>query len=162
MYHIFFFIHSSVSGHLGCFHVLAIVNYSAIGEESACNAEDLGLIFGSGRFPGGGHGNSLQYSCLENPMDRAATVHRVAKSWTRLSDFTIYHCLCCDQLFKRFVVVSAISTTLWTNKKWLHFAQVASVQFGSWHPTPVFLAREFHGQRSLKGCSPESQRVGHN
>ena len=40
-----------------------------------------------GRSPGGGHGNSLQYSCLENPMDRAAwraTVHGVAKSWTRL------------------------------------------------------------------------------
>ena len=48
---------------------------------------DAGLIPGSGRFPGEGHGNSLQYSCLENPMDREAwwaTVHRVAKSGTRL------------------------------------------------------------------------------
>ena len=44
---------------------------------------DLGLIPGSRRSPGGGHGNPLQYSCLENPMDRAAwraTIHRVAKN----------------------------------------------------------------------------------
>ena len=54
------------------------------GEESPCNAGDLGLIPGSGRFPGEGNGNPLQYSCLENPMDRGAwwtTVHGVAKSW---------------------------------------------------------------------------------
>ena len=58
---------------------------------SACNAGDLGLIPGSGRSPGEGNGNPLQYSCLENPMDWGAwwaTVHRVAKSRTRLSDFT--------------------------------------------------------------------------
>ena len=58
---------------------------------SACNAGDLGSILGSGRSPGEGNGNPLQYSCLENPMDgRAwwATVHGVTKSWTRLSDFT--------------------------------------------------------------------------
>ena len=52
------------------------------------NAEDLrdvGSIPGSGRFPRGGHGNPLQYSRLENPMDRGtwrATIHRVTKSWT--------------------------------------------------------------------------------
>ena len=56
-----------------------------------CNAGDLGLIPGSGRFPGEGNGNPLQYSCLENPMDRGAwwaTVHGVTKCRTRLSDFT--------------------------------------------------------------------------
>ena len=45
---------------------------------------DAGLIPGSESFPRGGNGNPLQYSCLENPMDREAwqaTVHRVAKSW---------------------------------------------------------------------------------
>ena len=50
---------------------------------SACNAEDLGLIPGSGRSPGEGNGNPLQYSCLENPMDRGAwwaTVHGVTES----------------------------------------------------------------------------------
>ena len=40
------------------------------GKESACNAGDQGLIPGLGRSSGGGHGNPLQYSCLENPMDR--------------------------------------------------------------------------------------------
>ena len=41
-------------------------------KESSCNVGDLGLIPGLGRSPGGGHGNPLQYSCLENPMDRGA------------------------------------------------------------------------------------------
>ena len=57
--------------------------------ESVCNAGDQGSILGSGRCPGGGHGNPLQYSCLGNPMDRGvpwATVHGVAKSQTQLSD----------------------------------------------------------------------------
>ena len=51
------------------------------------NTGGLGLIPGSGRCPGGGHGNPLQYSCLENPMDRGAwwaIVHDVAKNRTRL------------------------------------------------------------------------------
>ena len=43
-------------------------------QESACNAGDLGLIPGSGRSPGGGHGNPFQYSCMENPMDRGSLV----------------------------------------------------------------------------------------
>ena len=61
------------------------------GKASACNMEDPGLIPGSGRYPGEGNGNPLQYSCLENSMDGGAwwaTVHEVSKSWTRLSDFT--------------------------------------------------------------------------
>ena len=55
------------------------------GKESACNAGDLDSIPGLGRSPGRGYGNSLQYSCLENSMDRGAwqvTVHGVAKSHT--------------------------------------------------------------------------------
>ena len=62
---------------------------------SASNAGYPGSIPGSGRSPGEGNGNPLQYSCLENPMDGEAwytTVHRVAKSRTRLSDFT-HFCL---------------------------------------------------------------------
>ena len=57
----------------------------------AYNVGDLGFIPGSGRSSGEGNGNPLQYSCLENPMDREAwwaTVHGVAKSGTWLSDFT--------------------------------------------------------------------------
>ena len=56
---------------------------------SARNAGDLGSIPGLGRSPGGGHGIPLQYSCLENPMDRGAcwaTVHGVAKNQTQLSN----------------------------------------------------------------------------
>ena len=52
---------------------------------TAGGIKDVGLIPGLGRSPGGGHGNPLQYSGLENPVDRGAcraTVHRVAKSWT--------------------------------------------------------------------------------
>jgi len=54
---------------------------------NAGDVRDMDLIPGSERSPGGGHGNPLQYSCLENPMDRGvwrATVHGVAKSWTQL------------------------------------------------------------------------------
>ena len=60
-------------------------------KESTCDAGDSGSIPGSGRSPGAGHGNPLQYSCLENSMDRGAwraTVDGVAKSWTRLSNET--------------------------------------------------------------------------
>ena len=61
-------------------------------EKPPANAGDVrtaGSIPGSGRFPGGGHGNPLQYSCLENPMNREvwqAMVHGVAKSQKQLSD----------------------------------------------------------------------------
>ena len=57
------------------------------GKEVTSNAGAIGLIPASGRFPGGRHGYSLQYSCLDNPIDRGAwqaTVHRVAKSQTQL------------------------------------------------------------------------------
>ena len=56
---------------------------------SVYNMGDLGSIPGSGRSPGEGNSNPLQYYCLENPMDGGpwqATVHGVKKSWTRLSD----------------------------------------------------------------------------
>ena len=67
---------------------------SSDSKASACNAGDLGSIPGregpcSGRCPGEGSGTPLQYSCLENSMERGAwwaTVHGVVKSWTRLSD----------------------------------------------------------------------------
>ena len=56
---------------------------SSVGKESSCTAGDLGSIPGWGRFPGGGNGKPLQYSSLENPMDRGvwwAAVHGVEKS----------------------------------------------------------------------------------
>ena len=65
-------------------------------KNSLANAGDIrhvSSIPGSGRFPGGGHGNSHQYSCLENPMDRGAwwaMVHRVSKSQIGLKQFSTH------------------------------------------------------------------------
>ena len=80
-----------------CWAVLTFLNRgfpgSSDGKVSAYNAGDPGSIPGSERSPGEGNGNPLQYSCLENPMDRGAweaTVHGVTKSQTRLSDFTYF------------------------------------------------------------------------
>jgi len=72
----------------------------SVGKESTCNSGDTGDTVDtgsgprSGRSHGGGNGNPLQYSCLENPMDRGAwwaIVHGIEKSWTRLSNFTHTH-----------------------------------------------------------------------
>ena len=68
---------------------------------NAGDASDMGSIPGSGRSPGEGNSNLLQYSCLENPMDRGAwwvTVHGVSKSRTRLSN-CIYDCMRCISTF---------------------------------------------------------------
>ena len=71
----------------------------SVGKEFACNVGDIGdagLIPGLGRFPGGGHGYPLQYSCMENPMDRGAwraIVHGVSKSQTRLKWLSTHICI---------------------------------------------------------------------
>ena len=73
----FFFLYSKRASQV----VLVVKNTPS----SAGNVRDLGLIPGLGRSPGEGNGNPLQYSCLENPMDRGArkaTVHGVTKSQT--------------------------------------------------------------------------------
>ena len=75
-------------------HIVKAMGFprSSVGKESACKAGEPGSIPGSGRSPGEGNGNPLQYSCLENPMDGGAwqaTVYGVPKSQTRLSDFTL-------------------------------------------------------------------------
>ena len=62
-------------------------------KESACNARDEGLIPVSGRSPGGGYGDPLQYSCLKNCTDRGAwwsMIYRVAKSWTQLKQLSMH------------------------------------------------------------------------
>ena len=69
--------------------VLVVKNLPA----NAGEVGDVGLIPGSGRSPGGGHGKPLQYSCLENPMDRGArwtTVHGVTKSWIQLKQLSAH------------------------------------------------------------------------
>ena len=60
---------------------------------SSGDIKDMGSIPGSGRSAEGGYGNSLQYSCLENPMDRGvcwAMVHRVTNSWTQLKQVSVH------------------------------------------------------------------------
>ena len=86
------------------------------------DVRDVGSIPGSGRSPEG-HGNPLQYSCLENAMDGGAwwaAVHGVAMSWKQLSDFTFT----------------------------FHFHAMEKEK----QPTPVFLPVESQGQGSLVGC----------
>ena len=99
------------------------------GEESTCSAGKPGSIPGSGRIPGEGNGNPLQYVCLENPMDRGAwraTVHGVAKSWTRLSNFhfSLHKVICIKGLATVYVpqglqmlvcFKNSFQIQLWTN-----------------------------------------------
>ena len=77
------FVHLSFNCSLSCLSGLPVGFLGgSVGKESACNAGDLGLTHESGRSPAEGNGNPLQYSCLENPMDRGAwraTVHGVAR-----------------------------------------------------------------------------------
>ena len=64
---------------------------------NAGDIREVGSVPGSGRSPGGGHSNPLQYSCLENSRDRGAwraAVHRVAKSWIWLKQLSTYVCVC--------------------------------------------------------------------
>ena len=80
------------------FHFLSLMQYFGLpwwfsGKESTCSEGDSGSVPGLERSPGGGNSNPLQYSCLENPMDReawTATVHGVAKSWTRLKRLSMH------------------------------------------------------------------------
>ena len=72
---------------------------------NAGDGRDAGLILGSGRSPGGGHGNPLQCSCLENPMDRRArwaTVHRFTKNQAQLKQLSTHTHISADNEFLRF------------------------------------------------------------
>ena len=93
-----------------------------------------------------GNGNPLQYSCLENPMDGGAwqaAVHGVAKSQTRLSDFTFhFHALEKERFHFSLSCIGDGATSLFTFMHWRR----------KWQPTPVFLPEESQGWRSLVGC----------
>ena len=87
-----YFFHKLYGYHIIKAYIMFLVVFAggSKSKDSACNARDLGLIPGLGRLPGGGHGNPLQCSYLENPMGRGAwwaTVHGLAKSWTQLRDW---------------------------------------------------------------------------
>ena len=123
---------------------------------NAVDLRDLDSVPGSGRSPGGGHGNPLQYSCLENPMDRGtwrATVHKVAKSRTQLKRLSMH---ISGEKVKR--------NKKGYKRKWGFLGgasgkepacQCKRLKRGErWQPTPVFLPGESHGQRNLMGYSP--------
>ena len=90
--------------------------HSSVGKESACNAEDLGSIPGSGRSHGEVNSNPFQYSCLESPMGKVTwqtIVHRVAKSWTPAINTTITTIsgfyIPCKIISKMFLILCYIS-----------------------------------------------------
>ena len=81
--------------HISCSLAYPVVLVVKNPPASAGDVRDTGLIPGSGRFPGGGHGKPLQYSCLGNSMDKGAwqaTVHRVTKSQTWLKRLSMHAC----------------------------------------------------------------------
>ena len=83
----------------------------SMGEESTCQADES-LIAGSGRSPGGGHGNPLQYSCLQNPRDRGAwqgTVHGAAESDTTEATEHTHKYICFSPLSSVLVYTAAVT-----------------------------------------------------
>ena len=130
--------------------------HSSVGKESAYNAGDPGLIPGSGRSPGEGNGNPLQYSCPENPMDRGAwqaSVHGVTRVRYNLATKPLppfsYWASQVVLVVKNPPATSGRRKRLgfdpWVGKiPWRRAQQI----------TLVLLPRESHGERSLVGCCP--------
>ena len=123
----------------------------------------MGLIPGLGRYPGGGHGKPLQYSCLENPMDRGAwwaTVHRVTNSQTQLSNLSLwlgtvahpaprpwdspgkYTGVCCQFLFQRIFPTKGLNPGLPHSRQILYHLghQGSPSQHSGW----LWQSRNFH------------------
>ena len=131
--------------------VLVVKNLPA----NAGDVRDLGSIRRSGRSPGNGNGNPLQYSCLENPMDRGAwqaTVYGVAQNWTWLKQFsTAWYCKETKEGFPHGSVVKNPPASAgdrfdpWVGKiPWKRKRQLS----------PVLLPGKSHAQRSLVDYSP--------
>ena len=78
-------LHTVLWKHSLIYHLMSIRGHiwSSVGKDPTCNAADAGLIPGMGRSPGGRHGNPLQYSCLQNPMDRGAWQATVSVQFSR-------------------------------------------------------------------------------
>ena len=138
--------------------VLVVKNLLA----SAGDIRDAGLIPGSGRSLGGGHGNPLQYFCLENPTDRGnwwATVHGVTKSRTRLKRLSVHPRPVINPLLPSCGDTWTLQRWLLKECSWKSLSNSAELpphrewgQRRRWHPTPVLLPGKSHGRRSLVGC----------
>ena len=102
---------------------------------SAGDLRDAGSIPGSGRSPGGGNGNPLQCSCLENPMDRGAwwaTVHGATKSQTRLQRLRMYAQLHgCHSSLRSFLLCWSWSLGLWVSQK-IHGSEETVLFTNAW------------------------------
>ena len=108
---------------------------------NAGDARDVGLILGLGKFPGGGTGNPLQYSCLKNAMDRGAwraTVYGVTKSWTRLTHYSSYST--CPESFTWMNLLIFVPT-LWDQFSYrLHFTGEETEAQRGYAPSPYHIA----------------------
>ena len=167
---------------------LAVINYEihwtipldfpggSDGKASAYNAGDPGSVPGLGRTLGEGNGNPLQYSCLENPMDRGswqATVSGVTKSWTRLSsltDFTFTGQLLPDTPFFRGRMWSQIAPSC-ASRRWLPtqslswFVSLSSSMFFSlkyllWLFLKITVSNARQGSQATFSYSPLLKTVG--
>ena len=132
---------------------------------------------GLGRFPGGGRGNPLQYSCLENPMGRGGwwvTVHGVSKSQTRLG-WLRTHIISSDAMGSSvcnwdglLLIALGLSGLPWSLRGWSICLQCGRPGFDSWlgkilwgrkwQPTPILLPGKSCGWRSLAGYSPRGHK----
>ena len=113
------------------------------------DARDTGLIPGSGRSPGGGNGNPLQYSCLGNPMDRGAwwaTAHEVAKNWTKLSDWA------CMIIVTNIFIITKMNTGLDILRATYTNALTSSHWIGSDFERRWLLLRQCLVKGSSKAC----------
>ena len=111
------------------------------GKESACNARDLASIPGLGRSPGEGNGYPLQYSCLDNPMDRGAwrlTVHRVTKQLDMTERLT--------ESVLTFYVLKMITKSIIKNKRVIPSDEDHSVPYGKiyWRENVQWVFRVMH------------------
>ena len=138
-----FFIHSTYSSSLSVSYMIIecfLYNYchgfpgSSGGKESACHTGDLGSSPGSGKSPGVGHGNPLEYSCLENPHGQRC-----------LAGYSPWGC-------KESDMTGQLSTAHTSVSIYNHHQLGAGER--QWHPTPGLLPGKCHGPKSLVGCSP--------
>ena len=132
------------------------------GKESACNAGEPGSIPGSGRSPEEGHGNPLQYSCLENPMDRGAwraTVQGISKSQTQLKWLTLSHTFTCAYIFFVYFAEGFIESNkyIWNATLpnwWAIFKNPLSCLPHSWGYGLGLCCGLVRGEHALRCCTP--------
>ena len=115
------------------------------------NAGDVGLIPGWGRSPGGGHGSSLQYSCLENPHGQRSLVGYSPQDRGESGTMEVTYCA---RMHGGETTVFSVSVCLQCGRPGFN-PWVGKISWRrKWQPTPVFLLGKSHGRRSLVGYSP--------